>query len=562
MASTTFINYQTVIDASWLNDVNNLTYNGVFQATAVAAPPAWGTVTPNTGAFTTLSASSTVSGTGFSTYLASPPAIGGTAPSTGKFTSVTDTNLTSGRVTYATTGGLLTDSANMTFDGTTLTATGLSGPHNGTVGATTPSTGAFTTLSASSTVSGTGFSTYLASPPAIGGTTAAAGSFTTLSASSTVTFSGGTANGVLYLNGSKVATSGSALVFDGTNLGLGVNPSAWGSSYKAIQIGGGNIALSSNGAGSGDGSLTWNGYYNGTNWVYSYTGGVSSRFRLNELGASWFIAPSGTAGNAITFTQAMTLDASGNLGIGTSSPSYRLDVASAASTGIVARYTTTTGVPTYISSYGSTGGIFAESGGNNGWGYNASSNYIVSFTNGSERMRIDSSGDLYLGTSASLAGRTRFNLAGVTSSINGFGIRNASDSGTIYSIYFQNASGTLIGSINNNGSNTSYVTSSDYRLKENVAPMTGALNTIAQLKPVTYKWKSNGSDGQGFIAHELQAVVPDCVTGEKDAVDEEGNPKYQGIDTSFLVATLTAAIQEQQAIIQSLTARIETLENK
>ena len=86
--------------------------------------------------------------------------------------------------------GSLAGSGNLTFDGTTLTAAGLSGPLNGTVGATTPTTGAFTTLSASSTVSGTGFSTYLASPPAIGGTLAAAGSFTTLSASSTVSGTG------------------------------------------------------------------------------------------------------------------------------------------------------------------------------------------------------------------------------------------------------------------------------------------------------------------------------------------------------------------------------------
>ena len=89
--------------------------------------------------------------------------------------------------------------------------------------------------------------------------------------------------------------------------------------------------------------------------------------------------------------------------------------------------------------------------------------------------------------------------------------------------------------------------------------MVGALATVAQLKPVTYKWKADGSDGQGFIAHELQAVVPDCVTGEKDAVDEEGNPKYQGIDTSFLVATLTAAIQEQQAMITALQADVQAL---
>jgi hypothetical protein len=90
--------------------------------------------------------------------------------------------------------------------------------------------------------------------------------------------------------------------------------------------------------------------------------------------------------------------------------------------------------------------------------------------------------------------------------------------------------------------------------------MTGALAKVAALKPVVYKWNADGSDGEGFIAHELQEVVPECVTGEKDAVDAEGNPQYQGIDTSFLVATLTAAIQEQQAIITALTARVEALE--
>lgn len=98
--------------------------------------------------------------------------------------------------------GSFAGSANLTFDGTTLTAAGLAGPHNGTVGATTPSTGAFTTLSASSTVSGTGFSTYLASPPAIGSTAANTGAFTTVTASSTVT---GTA---LIPSGSSVPSNG------------------------------------------------------------------------------------------------------------------------------------------------------------------------------------------------------------------------------------------------------------------------------------------------------------------------------------------------------------------
>ena len=92
--------------------------------------------------------------------------------------------------------------------------------------------------------------------------------------------------------------------------------------------------------------------------------------------------------------------------------------------------------------------------------------------------------------------------------------------------------------------------------------MVGALETIAQLKPVTYDWISDKSQGQGFIAHELQAVIPDCVVGEKDAVDAEGNPQYQGIDTSFLVATLTSAIQELKAIIDTQQTRIIALEAK
>jgi hypothetical protein len=77
--------------------------------------------------------------------------------------------------------------------------------------------------------------------------------------------------------------------------------------------------------------------------------------------------------------------------------------------------------------------------------------------------------------------------------------------------------------------------------------MTGALAKVAALKPVTYKWNSNGSDGEGFIAHELAEVCPQAVTGEKDAVDADGKPVYQGIDVSFLVGTLTAAIQELKA---------------
>jgi hypothetical protein len=136
-------------------------------------------------------------------------------------------------------------------------------------------------------------------------------------------------------------------------------------------------------------------------------------------------------------------------------------------------------------------------------------------------------------------------------------------------IIFANDTDGQIGSVTQNSAGTvNYNTSSDYRLKENILPMTGALNAVAQLKPCVGNWKKDGSYFQGFIAHELQAVVPDCVTGEKDAVDAEGNPKHQSIDTSFLIATLSAAIQELHALVKTqdstitaLTTRITALEN-
>lgn len=126
----------------------------------------------------------------------------------------------------------------------------------------------------------------------------------------------------------------------------------------------------------------------------------------------------------------------------------------------------------------------------------------------------------------------------------------------INAVTFHNTTGNVfVGRISINATTVSYTSVSDYRLKENVQPMTGALSKVALLKPVTYKWKKDGSDGQGFIAHELAEVVPDCVTGKKDALDETGKPSYQGVDTSFLVATLVAAIQELKAEVDLLKAK-------
>jgi hypothetical protein len=192
-----------------------------------------------------------------------------------------------------------------------------------------------------------------------------------------------------------------------------------------------------------------------------------------------------------------------------------------------------------------------------GWvQYNYASNYMTFATDSTERMRITSGGNVLIGCtavpSASVEGKRIKAGSGETTSSSG-------SSTSAYSHWtFINGNGD-VGNIQTNGSATAYNTSSDYRLKENIAPMTGALATVAQLKPVTYDWKAGGSS-QGFIAHELQAVVPDAVSGEKDAVDAEGNPIHQGIDTSFLVATLTAAIQELKATVDAQAARIAELE--
>jgi len=198
----------------------------------------------------------------------------------------------------------------------------------------------------------------------------------------------------------------------------------------------------------------------------------------------------------------------------------------------------------------------------------------IAFTEGGvESMRIDTSGNLLLGTTSNPLS-ANFNVyqsdttwaMGIQNNANdsGLAITNGSGTANYTAIGFFNNGTTFssCGLISVSGTSTTYATSSDYRLKENIVPITGALAIVSQLKPVTYKWKSDGTDGQGFIAHELQAIVPDCVVGEKDAVDANGKPQYQGVDTSFLVATLTKAIQEQQTLIESLTTRLTALENK
>ena len=180
------------------------------------------------------------------------------------------------------------------------------------------------------------------------------------------------------------------------------------------------------------------------------------------------------------------------------------------------------------------------------------------YTGGTERMRIDSNGRVNINSSSNLDVSRLF--LQISSGDNAMSIRSYDSSTSVMQLQFYTASNSRIGYIQTTGGTaTVYSTSSDYRLKENIAPMTGALDKVALLKPCTYTWKSTGENSQGFIAHELAEVVPDCVQGEKDAVDEDGKIVPQGIDTSFLVATLTAAIQELKAELDATKAEVQAL---
>ena len=551
-----------------------------------------------------------------------------------------------------------------------------------------------------------------------------------------------------YTSNSGSSTQVATIDYAG-NLGLGVTPSAWSSSYKAIQLG----SSASLWGASNAAYLALNAYqdaggtnrYLNTNFAVLYGSDGNGGFQ-------WRTAPSGTAGTAISFTQAMTLNSSGYVGIGTTtinsnlslgafntagtSNSIRLydDGAAITSTsnnsygfgfitnglsytagtsgshqfytanaermridssGNVGIGTTSPTVPLQV--IGSVGGYAAYIGGstyqlrvytdtaqvqlNTGGGeviqFLPASNALTFATNGSERARIDSSGNLLVGittpysgtvsnitattgvdigssstatskqlqfirngstgtagsiyatagsftnycgmdlvienvgggsqagylkfnttNNATVAERMRISSAGsvyvnTTSALSpdnaylsvagsssvpcitvlgGAGpwaikVGTTDTSSTRYMIGICNNSGATLGGITTNGTVITYGGTSDYRLKENVQPLSDALEKISQLKPVTYTWKSTGAAGNGFIAHELAEVFPDAVAGEKDALEENGSIKAQMIDPSKLVATLTAAIQEQQALItaqsatiQSLTERITALE--
>lgn len=330
----------------------------------------------------------------------------------------------------------------------------------------------------------------------------------------------------------------------------------------------------------GVGTTSPNGKLETTGRIVASDGGGASRIALNieSNNSSYNYASINAYNYGTAAARNLVLNESGgSVGIGTIPSSWGTTRTIQLGNGAIWNYSSASNlylssnhyfdgsVRRYIST-GQTAEYLCNGDGTHIW-YNAISGTAGGVVSLAERMRIDANGNLLVGTTSAVAGNAN---AFITNSGNTTLLTKQNGAGFVQSVwhaaagtqtlisFYSGAGPAQVGTITTNGTGTTYGTSSDYRLKENIKPMTGALDAVQALKPVTYDWKVGGSS-QGFIAHELAEVCPEAVVGKKDAVDAEGKPVYQNIDTSFLVATLTAAIQELKAELDATKAEVAAL---
>ena len=303
------------------------------------------------------------------------------------------------------------------------------------------------------------------------------------------------------------------------------------------------------------GTIPTNGLWLPTTNTLEFAANSLAQYRIAPLGVfSWYDGAGGTR---------MTLNSTG-LGVGVS-PAYKLDVlgvsaATVASGAAFRAIRSSSGDRCLIVPLGAGSGftIQSQNAAESDFtpiifsGSTTTFNYRTGVGTVAAGMTLDVSGNLLL-NAASFAvnnGKLRIQHSGLAGE---WGIQTKSSTTDGYVGVFYTTTGQA-GFISVSGTSTTFSTTSDYRLKESVQPLIGGLARINNLKPSTYKWKADGSNSEGFIAHELAEVVPLAVTGQKDAVNADGSIKPQGVDLSKLVPILVAAIQE-------LTAEVNALKN-
>ena len=512
--------------------------------------------------------------------------------------------------------------------------------------------------------------------------------------SQSVGWLGSNGNGDLVISSTSGGLASNQMVFaiNGTtnmrldssgNLGLGVTPP--NATIRTINVA--RAASGIQGFTSGSFYNTANAFWASAGWTYGSNGNAFAYgLDLTSNSHQWFTAPSGTANTVITFTQAMTLDASGNLGIGTTSPGSRLQVLSGTATGATfasnqyIRVDGSSGA-SYSAGVASTGnttsGYYISTAANSyegGMDYEGTNKFMTFRTNNTERARITSGGDLGVGasspngrveskTAAVVSGDSAYakkafvaniplSTSNVTSSLvaafdttvhgadigysydgTGYylafatnstvsgspteraritrgGYFKASDNGTYqnstgsfhefyqtansvaldvkatnasynqsvcflrtdraansaFQFLFCNANGVGQFYVRGDGTiyaqNTTVQSISDVRVKENIRNSSDGLNVINAIRPVRFDFKPGfGNDRKnqlGFIAQEIETVFPDAV--ENISLSDEKDEPYKSVGPGALIPVLVKAIQEQQALITSLTARVAALE--
>ena len=342
------------------------------------------------------------------------------------------------------------------------------------------------------------------------------------------------------------------------NLGLGVTPSDWSSASRpALQLPNGAALFTR----SGSTFLSQNFFYNSSDTGTYIANGFATLYNQANGQHQWFNAPSGTANNTAALTQAMTLDASGNLGVGTpSTGGYKLNVRTAPVTnGLDGAYISDGARIIIIGQSGATYN-YASIAGNENVIYSSANplnivadGQAIKFSTGSERARIDSSGNLLVGGTVTEASAKQLIRYG--SGSNGLTISTPDDINGTDFVTFR-ANNAVCGFINRVGTTSAvmYTTTSDYRLKTVIGPVANAGQRIDALQPVEYTWNASGERTRGFLAHQFQEVYAGSVSGTKDAVDADGKPVYQSMQasTSEVIADLVAELQALRARVASL----------